>query len=371
MEQRIHTIDALKGIGIMGIVLVHIGGGVKLPGILGRIGNNGAKAVQLFFILSAYLALLSFEHYLVRTDGSYSNQKIKKWYGKKLIKLLPFYWIYIFFSLLLNGVQTTYWCGNLSKISIVNILCNIFLLNGWNPWYINTFQITWYLADLMLLYFVTPWIYRNIKSFTQAVKLTCIVVAVSSVVCACMCRLSFLFADAYVWDAYWNIFSFFAESPLLCYGLCLYLGMKENKFWEIKKDTGLYIAVLLLTIVVIYNLINHSEWGILTLSLWGIALLIIIITLMMRPLRIISNNPLFIFLGKYSYGIYLSHWIIYYNFVKTDIIMKINLGSEMASCLLVYCIVLLCSCCISVISTIVLEKTIYFMKDKVRSAEVI
>lgn len=27
MEQRIHTIDALKGIGIMGIVLVHTGGG--------------------------------------------------------------------------------------------------------------------------------------------------------------------------------------------------------------------------------------------------------------------------------------------------------------------------------------------------------
>lgn len=29
MEQRIHTIDALKGIGIMGIVLVHTGGGGK------------------------------------------------------------------------------------------------------------------------------------------------------------------------------------------------------------------------------------------------------------------------------------------------------------------------------------------------------
>ena len=46
VERRNNTIDALKGIGIMSIVLVHMGG--NLPGLLGKIGVNGAKAVQLF-----------------------------------------------------------------------------------------------------------------------------------------------------------------------------------------------------------------------------------------------------------------------------------------------------------------------------------
>lgn len=335
--------------------------------MLGKICTNGSKSVQLFFILSTYLALSSYENHLKRAGGSNSNHEIKTWYLKKMIKIFPLYWIYVFSYLVLNGMQAPYWCGSLSKISILNIVCNIFLVNGWNPWYINTFQVTWYLSNLMILYFLTPLIYQKINNFFQAVTLTCAMVAISSVVCACMCQLSYFFVDAYIWDAYWNIFSVFAEIPLFCYGICLYLGIRENKFNEMEKHNGLCVVIAVLALVILYNLMNHSTWGIFTLSLWGITFLGIIITLIIRPLKGIANNPFFLFLGKNSYGIYLSHWIIYYNFVSKYVIKKINIDSSTITYLLVYSIVLLCSCLISIICTVILKKPINIISNKVLS----
>lgn len=41
------------------VIATHAGAG-SFPGYAGRIGANGARGVQLFFIISSYLAIASF-----------------------------------------------------------------------------------------------------------------------------------------------------------------------------------------------------------------------------------------------------------------------------------------------------------------------
>lgn len=58
MESR--SINFYKGIAMLCVIATHAGAG-SLPYKLGIIGANGARGVQLFFLISSYLAFVSFE----------------------------------------------------------------------------------------------------------------------------------------------------------------------------------------------------------------------------------------------------------------------------------------------------------------------
>ena len=49
--ERLKWIDALKGIAICGVVMIHSGGS-NMPSYLGAIGAVGKNGVQLFFLIS-------------------------------------------------------------------------------------------------------------------------------------------------------------------------------------------------------------------------------------------------------------------------------------------------------------------------------
>lgn len=62
-KKNITFLDSLKGWGILAVIMVH-SGAAGLPGVMGRIGEAGARGVQLFFLISAFLTWgsLSFEY---------------------------------------------------------------------------------------------------------------------------------------------------------------------------------------------------------------------------------------------------------------------------------------------------------------------
>lgn len=59
-QSMIRGIDSLKGLAICLVILTHIGMGNVLSNELERaIANNGARGVQLFFLISAILTYRS------------------------------------------------------------------------------------------------------------------------------------------------------------------------------------------------------------------------------------------------------------------------------------------------------------------------
>ena len=80
--KNIGYIDALKGLAIIGVTMVHTGGS-GLPGVLGNIGSSGARGVQMFFIISAMLTFTSLSNYFPEREDVKVLQ-VLGWYKKNL-----------------------------------------------------------------------------------------------------------------------------------------------------------------------------------------------------------------------------------------------------------------------------------------------
>lgn len=89
-------IDALKGIGILGIILVHYDLHSSNDLIAGIV-FNGARGVQLMFVINAFLIFNS----LSKIDLNRKN--IIMWWKHKFLRLIPLYYFFTIFYLLLFG----------------------------------------------------------------------------------------------------------------------------------------------------------------------------------------------------------------------------------------------------------------------------
>lgn len=120
-------VDALKGLAIILVTLIHVGG-ADLPGIWGRIGSQGARGVQMFFVISSMLAFTSLEKvFPVRKD-----MKVKKagvWLLQKYLRLIPMYYLAIIISLL-TGSWNGYYLGNEGYVTCKNVITHVLFLHG-------------------------------------------------------------------------------------------------------------------------------------------------------------------------------------------------------------------------------------------------
>ena len=148
---RLDFIDLLKGIAIIGVVLVHFNGQWECPNhYINMTSAIGARCPQLFFIVSAFLTWMSIAK---RRDFS-----IKEFLKKRLVKIAPLY----FFSILLVGIIPQL---KLINWDPVNVLTHVLFVNGLFPTYINSLMgVEWYIADLALFYIITPLIWKYAKT---------------------------------------------------------------------------------------------------------------------------------------------------------------------------------------------------------------
>ena len=143
-------VDVLKGIAILGVVLIH-SGGAHLPGVFGKIGVSGLYGVQLFFMLSSFLLWNSLEN-----SG---KQRYREYFKKKLFRLLPEYYIcYILTNILLSR-----------DISFFDILAHLSGVWGFIPVYHNNTMAEWYLGALIIFIAFAPALYRVIDTFEKSV----------------------------------------------------------------------------------------------------------------------------------------------------------------------------------------------------------
>jgi peptidoglycan/LPS O-acetylase OafA/YrhL len=137
-KARLGYLDVLKGIAILGVVMVHF---VKAPNhIVSMIANCGCFCPQMFFIITAFLLVRSAHKYDFR-----SRKDIIRFYKAKVVRILPLY----FFAIILFAI--------INSASLWSVLTHLTLVNGFFPHFINdVIGVEWYVADLILLYLITP-----------------------------------------------------------------------------------------------------------------------------------------------------------------------------------------------------------------------
>jgi peptidoglycan/LPS O-acetylase OafA/YrhL len=130
-ENKLGYVDAMRGIAILMVILVHTSQRVpNLSPLMGRLAEYSQMGVQLFFVVSAYTLCLSFER---RSKEPYS---ISSFYIRRLFRIAPLYYIAIPIYFAFHIVKQHYNSEPISTTepySIVNIVANILFIHGFVP----------------------------------------------------------------------------------------------------------------------------------------------------------------------------------------------------------------------------------------------
>lgn len=341
-------INYFKGIAMLGVIMVHFGSHEIENQLFTNIVASGAKGVQIFFIISSYLIFMSLDKNQIHGAKPSFN-----WIWQKALKLAPLYYIAIIVHLLALGLGTRNWLGSMPKVSVPNIISHFLFLHGLYPYYFNSIlNVEWYLGVLFLLYLIAPFLHKYIKNLASAVC----VFLVSLVVCHFLPMLEALnvIPDGYIWHHYITNYNLIAQLPVILLGIVLYFFLNNSLWLQGKKENkAVSYCILIFSIYVIYRLINGSTfYGISQFGLWAIAFGGIIISQVLHPSIIICNR-FFEFIGRYSYGIYLFHYLL---------IMKlpsVPISNIYLSWVINYMIILVSSLCLSIVLIDCIDKPLH------------
>lgn len=293
------SIDALKGIGILGIILVHYGLCASNE-LISKIVSNGARGVQLMFVINGFLIFNSL------SKIELNRKNIKIWLKHKFLRLVPLYWFSSILYLICFGTRGGYFTGSLPKISLANIVTNLLFIHGFCPYYINAININWFMADLAIFYVLSPLLFKFINSMERAVVALFIIVPVEFVLRNVVLNLSII-KDYNIWYAYVNLLSFPSEFPIMILGIVAYYVYRKVERDNLISHKKLFSIVCLIFVMIpLYSLImyNGSFEIYSTIFPFGIIFMLVLISQLIYPIKLIKN-PIFIIFGKHSYGIYL------------------------------------------------------------------
>lgn len=343
-------INSLKGIGILGVVLVHCGLGTQ-EGILGSVAACGARGVQLMFIINGVLIFYSLDKI------EFNKQQIIAWYKRKFIRLIPLYWFFTILHLLVFGIGERYYLGTLSKVSPLNILCNMFFLHGFHPYYIGSINANWFMADLAIFYLLAPFLHKLIDSLEKSVIALLSIAPLGYVLYHFVLGWSVLGVKE-IWTDYVTIMSFPAEFPIMLLGIFSYFMIKESNKWKNKKIIS--VVTFLFALFCMVSLIMGKKYFMIFnyIFSFGVLFTVLLIGQIQSPLKAV-NNRVFALLGKHSYGIYLSH---------TFLLTIIPNTSSAVQSFIRYCIIAAAALLIAIVSEKIIEKpVIRFLHMAVRS----
>lgn len=306
-RNRVSWIDSLKGIALLGVIMIH-SGGAELPSVLGKVGKIGNSGVQMFFIISAYLSFVSYSRYIQHEDSNIKSNLC--WSLKKHIRIIPLYYLALVIYTLKGGAA--YWYGSIGHITMWNVLSHIFFVNGFIPHHTNSILgVEWYLGVLVLFYYITPLLYKMINSLEKAVYWF----MSSSVLCFVISKLCILLLqpeiDEYIYSNYFSVFWLPAQFPVLMLGILLYYILRSNVLEKIRYPREFSYVLLFISGFMIAGMIfeYNQILGIAKSTLYGIIFICIIFSQHLNSCRLIDNS-IFRFLGKNSYPIYLFHFVV-------------------------------------------------------------
>ena len=119
-------LDALRGIAVLGVVLVHsfvwFGHPLVLPGSVASVAFSGQRGVQLFFIISAFTLFLSHD----QRKGE--SAPLRNFFIRRICRIAPMFWL----AALLSYLWLRPWFGTPAQF-----LPSLFLVQGFLPYSIG------------------------------------------------------------------------------------------------------------------------------------------------------------------------------------------------------------------------------------------
>jgi len=295
-DKHLGHLDSLRGIAILGVMLVHSAILSGQTGVGMLIGFTGQRGVQLFYMISAFTISLSL-------DGERrEHYPLSNYFLRRFFRIAPLFYIVIVCNLLLKLVAPEY--SSLRQLGYWDVTSGFLFLNGVRPKTINSVVAGgWSIAVETTFYLLLPLLHRTFNT----IRRTFFLFVFSAPV---LLTLSRIFASAAHNSSQQQFFAFLwfpVEFPVFVLGLLTYRIWQSYIMYRAKKshehkDLSL---VLLLGAFILYGACLPFSDGKLYFSSFIFLPLILGLSLYPWPCLV---NRLTIFIGKISYSLYLLHF---------------------------------------------------------------
>jgi exopolysaccharide production protein ExoZ len=284
---RLGYLDALRGIAILGVLLVHMGQAVQgLPEWFTNGASFGARGVQLFYIVSAYTMLTI----------SRNGLNEQSFFIRRFFRIAPLFYLSIVVYLLFYGLGPREYAPH--GIGWVQILSAFTFLHGWRPDTVNAIVPGgWSVACECMFYLAFPLLRKAITSLPRAVGAFVLSLILAAATMYGLRRV--IPGPSYLVGSF-LFFSIFAQSPAFMAGFIWYFLPTR---W-IEKYSNVIANLTLISIVglaLTWKTFNYYWLAIPPLTLFAWA---------MSAKPTLFNNPITRNLGLISFSLYLSHHLV-------------------------------------------------------------
>lgn len=161
LGSRFDYIDALRGYAILGVIAVHTSqlfANLQWP--LRLIADQGARGVQLFFVVSALTLTFSWNN---RSDGALP------FWVRRAFRIVPMFWLALTYYVVLVGFLDVHLRWGPREIAWRDILASAALVHGLHPATIDSIiPGGWSIADEAGFYAIFPLLMSVIRSWRAA-----------------------------------------------------------------------------------------------------------------------------------------------------------------------------------------------------------
>jgi exopolysaccharide production protein ExoZ len=290
MTHRNQSLDLLRGVAILLVVLVHcaIAASGSVPGLTAFAHEHGERGVQLFFMVSGYTMMLTF-------GDKVDSPAVRSFYIRRAFRIVPLFWAAILFYLVITkGEGFKFWAPD--GVTTRDVVLTFFFMH-WSS--VTAFNSVvpggWSIAVEMQFYLLFPlliFLFRR-PNGPMLVYAGIALISVIGKFAADQYLLPHLAASLPQGQAYLANGFFYCWLPqqLICFGF----GILLYDFIELKNKPS-FGALLLAGAS-----LSFSTWGAEVMLLFALAF------------GILAANVRLAFvglLGRHSYAIYLVHFAL-------------------------------------------------------------
>ena len=176
-SNRFEYIDALRGWAILAVIAVHvwIWTGASSD-VLNRLAPKGAYGVQLFYIISAFTLLLSFNHH--REQGRYDW---RAYFIRRFFRVAPLFYLAICLYGPMWQFVPRYWMPE--GINAWHLFTSVTFLHGWHPLNVNAIVPGgWSMAVEMTFYCLFPLLCLSVTTLKRAIVFVLIALSLGMII---------------------------------------------------------------------------------------------------------------------------------------------------------------------------------------------
>lgn len=300
MYKRIYTIDYLRGILALMIMLYHY---MTLQNLVVLDSNSfltrvAFYGVSLFFMISGFSLSLNY----IEKFKNLHLLTLKKYFLKRIIRIYPLFWLILIFYL------SILYLGHKEFPSFLQILSNFTLTFAFFSPIDGLTMGSWSIGIEIIFYFFFPFLIYFVNRFPKRGFTTLIIFIFFSL---------YLSATIYensdlknFWEIYLGLINhlyFFMFGILFAY-----LYIKKSHFFNIQKKVIIAILFLIMIFVFSYQVELHNVHLVSNMNRIVFSFLIVLLFLLVvaynRYINIKSyTNKLANHLGEISYTVYLLH----------------------------------------------------------------